>query len=72
MIQFRVFVGTLEELSGEYNKFLAGLPSGVNVNQSPLTLLADGKWMKEVLYVLPQVPPGRLVPAARIPNGAPN
>lgn len=69
MIQYKVFMGTLEEIERALNAWAASLPLGTNMNHNPLTRISEttDRWFKEILYVLPARPNGLAV-AQRAPR----
>jgi hypothetical protein len=69
VVQYKIFAGTFEEIEHAFNLWAAGLPNGVNVNTGPLVQIdgAAGRWLKEVLYVLP----GRPVNGIAVPQPGP-
>ena len=68
MIKYKVFVGTIAEIERDFNAWASALADGVNVNAGPLMALnpqsveevAARQWTKEVMYVVPKIPAGKI------------
>ena len=67
MIQYKVCVGTIEEIERAFNGWVAALMPGVNVNSGPLTRIEGDQWFKECIYVLPVRGNGLAMPTNAVP-----